>query len=401
MRNMKAYSRFADYLIELIIILLVFAFPLNLVWFNKLWDALLVVWTIKKIAGREQLVLPPLSGLLAAFAGVVVLSTFLSAQPQYIGKLRYFLKGAGLSIVAYDFLRSDQQRIVRVLNYFIVCTVMVSLYAIYEALFLKGFNFRAQSFFENTFYLALWSGIGLFIVILRLQQHLSKPSLAVNVLIMLVLGAAFLLSKTRGPFIGMVIMLFVLFFVLPQRSGVLKISAALLALALALFAFDDDLNIRLLSITNDDSHLRGTILYQSLTLMTATFSPLNWLLGKGPGLFKYEYPQFDRINQTFTFPHFVPLELLYVTGVVGLLIFLIWLAVFLYKLWGLLKSPFASDLRYTGLVPVVVLLICFLNESFFSRYFSFPFWFFVGSSFALFNYAERSGRDTKGILYEA
>ncbi|MEW6117190.1 MAG: O-antigen ligase family protein [Nitrospirota bacterium] len=392
---MKEYSRFTDYLIELNIILLIFAFPLNLVWFNRLWDALLVIWVIKKVAARERFALPPSAGLLAAFASAVTVSALLSAQPPYIGKLRYFLKGVGLSMVAYDFFRYDQRRIVRVLNYFIACTLMVSLYATYEAIYLRGLNSRAQSFFENTFYLALWSGVGLFIVIARLQKSSSKISSAVYYIIMLILGTAFLLSKTRGPFIGMGATLLVLFFVSPHRSSLLKISTALIALMLTVFYVDDTLNIRLLSIMNNNSHLRWTIWQQSLALIRETFSTLNWLFGKGPGMFKYEYPHFDKINQNFTFPHFVPFELLYVTGIVGLIISMIWFAFFYYKLFLLSKSVPAHHLKHIGMLPLLILLICLVNESFFSRYFSFPFWFFVGVSFALLDNSRH--RDCKDV----
>jgi len=68
----------------------------------------------------------------------------------------------------------------------------------------------------------------------------------------------------------------------------------------------------------------------------------------------------------------------------GVVAFLAWLIFLAYKLNGLLKSNAHNlHIKYIGLLPILVLLICFFNESFFSRYFSFTFWFFIGILFAL------------------
>ncbi|MFZ5998716.1 MAG: O-antigen ligase family protein [Nitrospirota bacterium] len=378
---MKQYSRYFDYCLEANTILLIFAFPHNLYWFNKFWEILLGTWIMKKLLMREGIALPPMSRLLLAFIMTGVLSALYSGGLQNTGPLRYLIKGCALSVVIHDLLSCDQDRAERILNCFVMCTVAVGLYGIYEVLFVKGISFRAQAFFGNTFHLSLWTGIGLFISMVRLDSESSKVNLAIYYVTAAILGAAFLLSKSRGPLLAMGTVLLIVLLNSINKRKMLKTAIIFGVLVAAVFAIDDDLRGRVLSIGDDKTHLRWTIWKQSLMLIKEKFSVINWLIGKGPGLFKYEYPYYDHINQNWTFPHLMPLELFYTFGLLGSILLGLWIC----KLLGALRCIINPYLRHIALLPFLVLLICFVNESFFSRYFSFPFWFFVGASLALLN----------------
>ncbi|MFH2045478.1 MAG: O-antigen ligase family protein [Pseudomonadota bacterium] len=375
---MKHYGRYIDYLIEINIILLFFAFPLYLAVFNKLWDSVIIIWLLGKIVRKEKWEMPPSGYFILIFLGTIVLSVIFSSQPD-VNEIKNVIKGIILSLVLFDYLRSDEKRINRIVHYFIASALITSCYAIYEIFILKDIGIRVQSFFQNTFFLALWSGIGLVATVSKLLSKPSKAYFIVYEVVLIILGAALMLSKTRAPLLAVGIIGFLILLYAPNKINLLKYLAVLGALSLLIFIYDDTLRIRVLSIFNDSTELRWTIWNQSVTLIKEKFSIIDWIIGKGPGLFKQEYTQIDKSNFPFTFPHLLPLELFYSSGLICVFSFFAWIIFVLHKLHIIFKSnALDQHIKYIGLLPFLVLLICFTNESFFSKYFSFPFWFFTG-----------------------
>jgi hypothetical protein len=143
--------------------------------------------------------------------------------------------------------------------------------------------------------------------------------------------------------------------------------------------------VRALSLTKLEDP-RWTIWNQSFTLIAQKYSFRDWLVGRGPGLFRIEYPPFDIVREGAVFPHLIGIELFYSSGLLGVAAFFYWFFHYIYKVYKASFRKEYSEDSYTwfiGFMPVLVLLICFINESFFSRYFNFTFWLFVGLSFSL------------------
>jgi len=398
----KHYSNFIYYLIELNIVLLIFTFPLIHVgfsnWFINFWQSLLVIWVLSKLFTKEvtKTVLPPSGSLLLIFAGGILLSIIFSEQIHFsLKNATYFAYGIGLSVVSYDFFRQDEQRIQRTVNYFIASTVLISIDALIQVALTKdilGFlmiDHRPRAFFSHPFFLSLWSGIGVFLLIPRLMNTSATTTRIVYSVCLLIQGTAFLFSKTRAAWLAMGTILLCTFLYLPHRKKLLKAVLILSGIIAVFVVVDDSLRVRALSIFRADDP-RWSIWAQYWRMVTERFTNLDWFFGRGPGSFKLEYsPAAPGQGLSVTFPHMMIFELFYTAGFFGAVTFMLWLSYYIYNLLILTKRH-SKDLYmwFMELMPLLVFLICLINESFFSRYFSFPFWFFAGISFALLYRAE-------------
>lgn len=388
----KRCSRLLGYLIELNIILLIFSFSTVHLCdiFNDLWKSLLVIWVVRKLISKDPIPIPPSCIFLFAFTGAVLLSCILSQQPHLsFDKIDYLIYGMALSIVVYDLLNHDEGLPHRIGIYFIMSAVITSADAvIHQVVSGKGFRgftlsgSRATGFFSNPFYLALWSGIGLFLTIFRLIEAHARTSRLVYLTFALILGAAFLFSKTRAPWIAMGIVLLLSLLYTPDKKGLLKVIFILGIVTLILLIFDDATRVRAISIVGTKD-TRWIIWENCLIMIRENFTLADWFFGRGPGLFKLEYAQLDLtgLGKVYTFPHMILFELFYATGLLGVLTFIFWFFDYTSKLLSALKDDSSNLLaRQSSLIPLLTMLISFINIPFFSRYFSFPFWFFVGAS---------------------
>lgn len=391
----KQYSHLTDYLIELNFVLLILAFPLIHVgldvWFNNLWQSLIGLWAVSKfIINREfKIIIPSGSSVLAIFLGAVLLSTLLSEQIETSSRnIKYFILGMGLYIVSYDFFRQDEKKLRRVVNYVMISALIVSLDAIIQTFFTKDIfglpmaGMRATGLFSHPFYLALWSGIGIFLAILNVTKASNKAESFVYYTCLFLLGVAFSLSQTRAAWIAMGVSLLIAFLYFPYRK-LSKIAFIVAAIVVAFIILDDSFRMRMLSIFRAQDP-RWSLWSQYLIMIEERFYSLDWFFGRGPGLFKLEYFQYDMPKSLhLTFPHMIIFELFYSTGLLGSSAFIIWLIYYIYK--AFLKEKRSKDLTvfFICFMPLLILLTCLINESFYSRYFSFPFWFFAGISSAV------------------
>lgn len=204
----RRYNNLVNYLIEFNIILLIFAFPLThsgfSSWFNNFWQSLLVLWVLSRLLTKEaaKTLLPPSGNLLLIFTGCILLSVILSEQVRFsLKNATYFAYGIGLSVAAYDFFRRDEQRIQRVVHYFITSTVLISIDAIIQVAWAKDIlgvpmiDHRARAFFSHPFFLSLWSGIGIFLLIPQLMKTSATAARIIYSICLLIQGAAFFVLK--------------------------------------------------------------------------------------------------------------------------------------------------------------------------------------------------------------
>jgi hypothetical protein len=402
----KKIGPFLNYLLELNIALLIFAFSLiHMVgWFNDLWKSLLIIWVLTKLTGTEKIKIsiPTSFNYLFSLITVIILSCFFSGNIKLsFDNISYFVLGIGLCVVIYDFFSHDEKRISRVITYFIISTLLTSTDAIiHQLVFAKGgfgvslSGLRATGFFSNPFQMSLWSGIGLFLAIFRLIESSTKTSKLIYLACVIILEAAFLLSKTRAPWIAMAITFFIALFYTPYKKDILKVILILGVIIFIVLVFDNSMRMRVVSVISEGD-ARWIIFENCLRMIRENFTLMDWFLGRGPGLFKLEYAQLDlaKLHRVFTFPHMILLELFYASGLLGVLTFLLWLVHYLFNLLYLLKeNTISSCVQHVGLMPILILLICFFNVPFFSRYFSFPFWFFTGASFYLFYRVETNNQ---------
>ena len=406
---MRKFNFITDYLIELNIFLIIFIFPFihkwSSIWFNNLWISLLVLWTLKKIVSKENIVIPPASITLAIFMGTIFLSSFFSEQlPLSFIKISYTLMGIGLYFVIYDFYKHHEKRFERTVHYFLVSTVLVSIDAIIQFIFSKDIfgipmdDSRVRAFFIHPFFVALWAGIGLFLSICRLTETPDRIHQIAYRIFLVILGSAFLFSKTRAAWIAMGVILCIIFFSMPRKRTFLKYLIVGGSFVLLLFLINTSLRMRAFSIVTD-TNLRWSIWIQSSYMIMEKFTFKHWLIGRGPGLFKLEYPHYDLIKGGETFPHMIAIELLYALGIIGIIAFLIWVSRYIFIVVSAHKKS-AKDIYcgYIGFMPLLILFMCFINESFFSRYFSFLFWFASGFSLATLPDIKNNSKGQQSVI---
>lgn len=401
---MKYPGAIMDTLLEINIAALIFLFPFIHIGtgrlFNTLWSVLLILWALSLIIQRRRIPLPASAPLLLLFAGILVVAGMLSEEAgMRLKGLSYMLQGTALFFAVYDFYRRQGQRAERTLAYLLISASLVSVDAVIQVLLGKDILgiplalSRATAFFIHPFYLSLWSGIGLFIALALLMKTHGRFSRPFAGLSLLVLSAAFLFSKTRAAWVAVAVLILIALISIPDRKRLSKFLIPGLSIPVVLLLADQALRARFFSIfTATDPRL--TIWTQSWTMIRDTFGLKNWIIGRGPGLFRSEYPGYDLIRGGETFPHMIALELLYAAGILGVIAFAAWLVHYLVTLRPAENFPSGrSHQVFVRFIPLLVFAVCLINESFFSRYFSFLFWFTAGLSAA---YAENT-QDLPGM----
>jgi hypothetical protein len=391
--QVKRAAHYLDYVVEANLIALFLTFPFALKFFNDAWMALLILYAASKLLRREDIALPPTTTILIFFVASIVVST--TTTHLEFGKTRYLFMGLGTCLFAYDWFSRDEKRLSRVVFYFICSALFASCAAIYEMLFgdlpVHG---RAEGPFSNTFYLSLWTGTGLFLAIIILAKSRGRAMLLCCLGAVIVLASAFILSKTRASWVAMMLILGLTGYFLPNKRTVLIVAGTLATLLGGMVVLDESLRMRLLAVIQNADDLRWPMWQKTAEYMTEQFGLRDWLLGRGPRAYSINLLYAGQ-TITFAFPHFMPVELLYSFGICGTSAFLVWFGALCYRTIMLLRERASwLTLRPVGMTAVLVLLTCFFNESFFARYFAFPFWFFSGISLALVNEGERAQNES-------
>lgn len=397
-----------DILLELNLAALVFLFPFIHTGsgrlFNSLWGTFILIWAVRKIVLRDRMQIPAALPLLGVLAGTIVVSSLLSEAPALKMKgFSYVLNGIALFPAVYDFALVREKFRERMLLYLLAATTLVGLDALIQVVSgrdLLGIPLsvsRATAFFIHPFYVALWSGIGICIALSLFMRSAGKKDQVLAAACLVVLSAAFLFSKTRAAWIAMAGMLLFMVLSLPDKKRFLKILIPGLMLPVILILADPALRARVFSVFSP-ADPRFQIWRQSWTMTTEKFTLKNWVIGRGPGMFKTEYPEYDLIRGGETFPHMIGMELFYAAGILGIIAFVAW--VVRYGIGMLSARAFSPGNGYRACVaciPFLVLAICFINESFFSRYFSFLFWFTAGFA-AAFVRDNPAGHPAPGVI---
>ncbi len=380
-------------LTEVLIALCFFSIPFALNSFNRIWWLLLVVGGTHAVLFKNRHhSIPPTSGYLIGLISIVVISVL---NGEYVSlsasKADYYFMGMLTGWVSYNFAGGDERRIRRLNGYFILSAILASLVAVYQIFFLTvPHDLRVTATFSNTFYLALWSGIGLYCLLISYPHFQNRPysRLAISAGAVL-LTLVFLLSQTRAAWLGLGILVLIGIVYYPGQTSFMPWLSVIVVFFAIIIIGNDSIRSRVCTMIANQEDPRWQVWSQTLTMIREQFRVDDWILGRGPGAFKIDFPHYDRAALSWTFPHCIGLELFYTTGVSGLGIFSIWILAYLRKLHRLMRSRAVSVfLGLASLIPIQVLITTMINESFFSRYFSFLFWLFAGVSLSVLNLRE-------------
>lgn len=249
-------------------------------------------------------------------------------------------------------------------KWFVVLVTLMSI--LYIPLFVKSFASYAlgeQPDGIYSSYLTMGYIIGTAIFINGLNSAFSK---IIQLIIFGILLMALFITGARGPLVGLVLGFLVIgiMYLFNQKRLALKKpkiqTAIFLILSIILFSTPvfDKLNIsdviertynRVVSLESiqDDNSASGRI--QELDFVMSKMEPISLLIGYGFGSYGFE-----RVGQDIRYyPHNILLELLFEVGVIGLLLYLIFVLMVIlkliehknYLLWGLFIYLFFNSLK--------------------------------------------------------
>jgi len=396
----KRIVHYSDYAVEASIIALFLAFPFALKFFNDAWMALLILCAASKLLHRERIAFPPMTSFLIPFVAFVFVS--MTVAHFEFGKTRYLFMGLVTCLFVHDWFSRDEKRLSRVVIYFIISALLASCVAMVQILLGNlSTDYRVQGPFGNTFYLALWTGIGLFLTFIILAKSRGHVMLLCCLGSAIMLASAFILSKTRAPWIAIMLVLGVTGYFLTNKRFVFIVFGVLVVLFGGMIVFDESVRLRLLAVMHNADDLRWPMWQKTVESMVEQFSLRDWLVGRGPGAYSITL-SYGGQEIKFAFPHLMPVELLYSLGIGGTVAFFVWVGAVCFRMIRLLReTALMSTLRPVGMTALLVLLTCFFNESFFARYFSFPFWFFSGIALVLISEGEKLKMNTLQPIEES
>lgn len=241
-----------------------------------------------------------------------------------------------------------------------------------------GYDYRV-----NTFYLAIYAAIALVFTI-YLFFSASKPLKIACIVMSLVLAYFILLSSWRPIWLGLIFgSLFTL--LLANKQMRIKLILGMLILQGLLFTSNiGNYADRFIDLAHKISTEERTIIWQDAWQMQAKSTPQQWLYGHGLNSFVGDFKQFSRFyrekNINFRSPHNVVLDVLYVSGIIGLLFF----ALVIYYLFFQLIKITRHDKNNAKLACAVLcaltvsLLANGLNHGLFTRISFYPLCFIFG-----------------------
>ena len=215
--------------------------------------------------------------------------------------------------------------------------------------------------------------IALFAFILALtNKDIKKKRKALIALFLLALFAIILTTKRAHLLFGLASIIFVYYFCNPEKmkSRMFKIILVLAVLLILLIIFEDDIPVigdvlKRFEDMGEDSNLLSRYKLWSLALSMFQRSP--WI-GNGWMSFRIEYSQLlyrEREGSSqYMNAHNIYLQLLAEVGIVGLILFLLIMAYFIYTVFKLLraynKKQFVTNLTMEPLYFAAMFLVFFL-----------------------------------------
>lgn len=256
-------------------------------------------------------------------------------------------------------------------NIFGFTLALIVIYVVVQAVALWWFN-KPYGTTKNPHYLALYSAIllivstyGFFRVSTRLKWLLA---------ICILLLAIFLLhTSSRPTWIGLIVSGFIVLFFLNQRVrsfSTLAMIAVLIGLTLTNAGnFAGRFGDLLLNLNTEER----VVIWQDAWKMQAESPPMTWIFGHGLDTFKEgfkHYSQYHIYGVDYNSPHNFLLELLYISGVTGVLLSIFMVGLMYKNLYLGIKNQVQYKNIYLALMAVFTsnLILVSITLPFFTSY---------------------------------
>ena len=211
---------------------------------------------------------------------------------------------------------------------------------------------------KNPHYLAVYSALML-IASLFCFLKVSKILKFVLAICALCLGIFLLHSSSRPAWIGLIVSAFLLLFFVNKRTKLISASAIMLSLAGLIMTNVGNFATRFGDLLGHLSTEERVVIWRDTWRMQLESSPNEWLLGHGLNSFKTDFMPFSYYhlqNMDYNSPHNFFLELLYISGAIGLV-----LAVSLY--WITYRTLIVSINNQTEYKNIYLLLLAVLTTN--------------------------------------
>lgn len=275
---------------------------------------------------------------------VFILLHFLAVMHlEYIKEIRRITLATFLAIGIWMLAKNSEEYVSK--NIFKVTLAILFFYVAVQSIALWFFN-KPYGTLKNPHYLAFFSAAFLIFAIYAFFKATRYIKWFIVISILL-LGAFILHSASRPTWIGLIFSaILVLFFLEPKLRKYTAVTFVLVLIGLVAFNignFSGRFEALLFHLNTEER----AVIWQDAWTLQKSSSISQWIIGHGLSLSAFEeafkpYSQFHLVNNDFNTPHNYFLEILYASGVIGLLLFLYLIYIIVSRLLQLIKVHKAS-----------------------------------------------------------
>ena len=299
----------------------------------------------------------------------ILLHVFTGTGLVYSGAIRTIIFATVLMLSIWVVMQKDGEYVTN--NIFRVTVPLLILYAGSQAVALWWLD-KPYGTMSNPHYLAINSAIAL-IVSLYFFFRVSFLWKLLFGLCVILFGTFILLSLSRPTWVALIFSgIFMIIFAERKYKNVIMFSMLSISIGLVLTniaGFSDRLKTLFMNLGTEER----VFIWQDTWRMQMDSSVSQWLVGHGLNTFENDfmsYSKFHLENHDFNSPHNFILEILYLSGVLGLVLLIVLFVLLYKKLLLAIKS--SSGLRDTYLLLFFLLTTNLITVSitlpFFSRY---------------------------------
>ena len=291
-------------------------------------------------------------------ASLILLSYLATGEFRYKGYSKNLILAYGLLVSVIMLFEHHKEVVTSACSIYIKCILLIYTAAQLIALLVYSLPYGTTT---NPHFLAIYSAICFLISIFYLFKTKTNTRYLYlfNSLITL---AIVLYTSSRPTWIGLILSAgFCIHHV--SKKNLLKFIAIFIGLQALLLSINP-FNYRnlLYELIKHITTEERTVIWADTWVMQKTSEPLNWVMGHGISSFYKDFQPFSRIHhiQDIKSPHNLLLEVLYTSGVVGILLVGL-MYFFLYRHWLSTRTQYIQHSKLSTLILMIMTTSLMLN----------------------------------------
>ena len=327
----------------------------TLLQYNLICALAFIAWQIKLKNNRFV----KLALKIAILPGALLLLNYIATDHlNYKDYSRNIFNAYGIVIITFALAIHDQVRLADWGKK--LAKLLITSYTIIQLLALQ-FHWGNYGTTKNPHFLALYSAICLCVSLFFYFQSKSKFRILYIFQVLILLGIV-LFTSSRPVWIGMILSTVFVFQYLKKENW-LKYAAGFVAVQFLLIYSDlYHYKSRFYELITHIATEERVVIWQDAWILQKSSNLLSWIYGHGLNSFFDDFKTFSHYHsvQDFKSPHNLILEMLYTTGVIGLLVVFIF-HFLLYKKWLFYKRNDSQRSHLASLVLIITTISLILN----------------------------------------